>query len=82
MHEKHPLGDVKGMSRSDRGSGRADGAVARLEPNDTVRCAHNDGARTIAHNPRRRGDEALLVSPTRKAKNGSFDPFLHLFNNY
>ena len=39
-----------------------------LEPNDTVRYAHNDGASTIAHNPRERGDGVSAESSTGRSQ--------------
>ena len=62
------------MSRSDRGVGGRTGRL-RLEPNDTVRLAHNDGEHAIAHNPRKRGDGVLVISTTEgsRQKSRSFD---------
>ncbi len=60
-----PSGDGEGGDRvvAVGGVGGWTGRL-RLEPNDNVRFAHNDGARAIAHNPRKRGDGALVISPT------------------
>ena len=42
--------------------------LLRLEPNDTVRYAHNDSASAIAHNPRKRGDGVLAESSTGRSQ--------------
>ena len=66
MYQDQMSGDPQRKGgKGERGrSGQADGVAAQFEPNDTARFARNDTASAIAHNPRKRGDEALLASPT------------------